>query len=139
MRKATLLFISAALILSHPLFAQAEEDELRAGQYEISYEDGLVTARANEADVEALLKDFSNKSGISFNKYSGKIKKASLDLEDVEVDDFLNRLLDSYVTRAEKIDGKIFISSVTILEESAGASKASGGPRRKRGRERRGR
>jgi hypothetical protein len=119
MRRVIVFLISMLAALSTPSFAQEEEKELAPGAYVIRYKDGLVTARANEASVEEMLKEFAEKSGITFNRYDGKIKKVTLDLKDADVEDFLNRVLKSYATKSKKKNGKIFVSAVTIFEESA--------------------
>jgi hypothetical protein len=106
--------------------------DLPSGQYTIEYSSGLVTVTANEANVEAMLKEFSEKSGIEFNKYAGKVNKITLSLERVEVDEFLNKVLKSYATKAKKKDGKIIISSVTVMDESPEGAGAAPAPRREK-------
>jgi len=115
----TLLALVAPVLLITPLAAQPEREQLPPGGYEISYCDGLVTVRANEANVPKVLEEFSNKSGVTFNKYLGKVSKISLDLRKAKVDEFLNKVLGSYVTKSKKKDGVELISSVTIMDEGS--------------------
>lgn len=114
-----LLALVAPVFLAIPVAAQPERGQLPPGGYEISYSDGLVTVRANEANVPKLLEDFSNKSGITFNKYLGKVAKISLDLRKAKVDEFLGKVLGSYVTKSKKKDDVELISSVTIMDEGS--------------------
>jgi len=101
------------------LFAQPSGEQLPPGQYKIGYENGLVTIKANEANVPQLLEDFSKASGITFNKYLGSSPKVSLDLHKARVDDFLHKVLGSYVAKSKKKDGVEIIYSVTVMDEEA--------------------
>lgn len=116
----TILVVTIAAVLSHvcvSLTAGAEGTELNKGGYEISCDAGKVTVLANDANVVQLLKEFSQKSGIAFNKYIGKTQTVTLDLSGVTVEEFLDRLLGSYVATSKKKNGNVHISSVTIMDE----------------------
>lgn len=120
-----------ASIVPH-LIAQPAGTPLPPGRFDLTSNGTTVTVRANEASVPELLEDFSNKSGIAFNKYLGKIEKTTLDLQDVKVEEFLNRVLGSYIAKSRKKDGVAAISSVTIMDEGKeGSSPPSRAPARK--------
>jgi hypothetical protein len=115
----TSLIAVLALSLHGSAWAQNEAAKLPHGQYTVGYDDGKVTVYANEASTESLLQDFSQKSGISFNKFTGKTTTVTLNLDRVTVEEFLDRVIASYVTKSRKVDGAIRISSVTIMDEGA--------------------
>ena len=100
-----------------PLGAGAEGEQLAKGKYEITCEGAKVTVRANDANTVQLLQEFSRKRGITFNKYVGKTKTVTLDLNGVKVEEFLNRVLGSYVATSKKKNGAAQISKVTIMDE----------------------
>jgi hypothetical protein len=108
-----------------PLCALAEDAQLGKGKHEITCKGPKVTVRANEADAAQLLQDFSKKSGITFNKYVGKRKTVTLDLNGVKTEEFLNRVLGSYVATSKKKNGEIYINKVTIMDEEEHAAPAA--------------
>jgi len=115
-----ILALTAFAILPHvcvSLAAGTQGAQLKRGGYEIRCDGGVVTVRANDANVVQLLTEFSLKSGITFNKYVGKTHTATLDLSGVTVEEFLNRVIGSYVATSKKKNGGTHISSVTIMDE----------------------
>jgi len=115
-----ILALTVFAILAHvcvSLTSGTEGAQLKRGEYEIICDGGLVTVRANDANVVQLLTEFSRKSGITFNKYVGKAQTATLDLSGVTVEEFLNRVIGSYVATSKKKNGSTHISSVTIMDE----------------------
>lgn len=114
----TILFITAfAIHVFTPFCAGAEGGQPGKGKYEIACEGAKVTVHANDANTVQLLQEFSRKSGITFNKYVGKTTTVTLDLSGVTVEDFLNRVLGSYVATSKKKNGATQISKVTIMDE----------------------
>lgn len=111
-------FIAAAApALLHADETKSSLDRMQPGRYTIEYKEGLVTVLANDANTEQLLTEFAQKSGIVFNKYTGKSPKTTLDLKDVPAEDFLNRILGSFVTTSKKKNGLTLISAVRIMDE----------------------
>ncbi len=103
--------------LSTPVTDDEEGTRLGKGQYEINCVNGAVTVRANDANVPDLLREFSRKSGVTFNKYIGKTQTITLDLSGVTDEEFLNRVLGSYVATSKKKNGTVHISRITIMDE----------------------
>ncbi|MDD5556796.1 MAG: hypothetical protein PHN82_06040 [bacterium] len=91
------------------------------GRFELEYTEGRVSVRANEASVEEILRDLSAKSGITFNQYTGKSARVTLEMTDAGVEQLLDRLLASYATRSRRVDGVVRISAVTVMESGVPA------------------
>jgi len=116
----TIFAITIFAVLPHlsiTVTAGAEGTPLGKGAYEISCVGDGVTVRANDANVVELLKEFSLKSGITFNKYIGKTQTITLDLSGVTAEEFLNRVIGSYVATSKKKNGSVHLSTVTIMDE----------------------
>jgi hypothetical protein len=97
---------------------KTDEREPAPGRFEITYENGLLSVKANEVNVETLLKEFARKAQVTFNKYTGTTQTISLNLNEVPVEQFLDRVLDNYVAKSKKKNGITIISAVTILDSS---------------------
>lgn len=104
--------------------AVQEQGQLPVGQFELSYKDGEVTGRANEApvaDILAKLEEF----GVSFNTHKGAIGTATFDVANKPLENFLDPLLDSHVVAWKRKNGALS-PVVTIFE---GEGQPSGMPR----------
>jgi hypothetical protein len=85
-------------------------------------ENGRITVTSDEAPVEQLLSEFSRRSGVTFNRFTGKSATATLDLRDAAYEEFLSRLLGSYVAKSRRIDGQVVVSEVTVMDEGTGSA-----------------
>ena len=122
------LLALTALSLPRALAAQTAATPIPQGQFQMRCENGKITVTSNEANVESLLTEFSQKSGVMFNKFVGKTQNATLDLKEVPFEDFLSRVLGSYVTKSKKVDGQVVVSSVTVMDEGTGTSPGASPP-----------
>ncbi|MEI6634307.1 MAG: hypothetical protein WCP22_10885 [Chlamydiota bacterium] len=122
------LLALAALSLPRALAAQTAATPIPQGQFQMRCENGKITVASNEANVERLLTEFSQKSGVTFNKFLGKTQNATLDLKEAPFEDFLSRVLGSYVTKSKKVDGQVAVSSVTVMDEGTGISPGANPP-----------
>ncbi|MEJ2745918.1 MAG: hypothetical protein P8123_09595, partial [bacterium] len=114
--------ITIQVLAFTPLRARAEGERLDKGKYEITCEGAKVTVRANDANTVELLQEFAKKSGITFNKYVGKRNTTTLDLSSVKTEEFLNRVIGSYVATSKRKNGVAQISKVTIMDEEEDTS-----------------
>jgi len=120
MKRLIPLIVAALFLSPRPASgAQDKASKLPRGQFTLTWEGGRVTVHANEASTESILRDFSQKSGIGFNKFTGKTGQVTLNLEGAAVEELLDRLIGSYVTQSKRVNGGIRICSVTIMDEGA--------------------
>lgn len=118
-----------ALLPPLPLAAEAAaEGPLAHGQFNIWCHDGKVTVSSNEANVEQILEEFSRITGVTFNKFVGKTVNTTLDLKGASYEDFLDRVLGSYVTKSKKVDGTVVLGSVTVMDEGPEGQPGSNPP-----------
>jgi hypothetical protein len=122
------LLAITALCLPRSLSAQTAATPIPQGQFQMRCENGKITVTSNEANVERLLTEFSQESGVTFNKFVGKTQNATLDLKEAPFEDFLSRVLGSYVTKSKKVDGQVVVSSVTVMDEGTGTSPGANPP-----------
>ncbi len=122
---AFLLCAMTPLLLPGLLAAQADpEKPLQKGEFRLSCERARVSVTSNEASSERILEDFSGKSGVVFNRYTGKEPNVTLDLRNVTYDDFLGRVLGSYGTKKKRVNGEVVVSSVTVMDDGDGSAAA---------------
>lgn len=122
MRTARIALCASLLCLASLVCAQAPAPTPAPGKFELRCARGLISVSSNEASVEQMLMDFSQKSGVVFNKFVGKTRNATMDLKDAKYEEFLGRVLGSYVAKSKKVDGVVVVSSVTVMDEGAGES-----------------
>jgi len=122
MRPTPLSLLSALLCLAAALPPRSSATPVPTGGFEMRCENGRITVTSNEAPVEQLLSEFSRKSGVTFNKFAGKSATATLDLRDAAYEEFLSRLLGSYMAKSRKIDGQMVVSEVTVMDEGTGSA-----------------
>ncbi len=134
MRPTPLSLLSALLCLAAALPPRSSATPVPTGGFEMRCENGRITVTSNEAPVEQLLSEFSRKSGVTFNKFAGKSATATLDLRDAAYEEFLSRLLGSYMAKSRKIDGQMVVSEVTVMDEGTGSAPPPGFRRRSVGR-----
>jgi len=122
------LLALTSLCFPRALAAQTAAAPIPQGQFQMRCENGKITVTSNEANVERLLTEFSQKSGVIFNKFVGKTQNATLDLKEAPFEDFLSRVLGSYVTKSKKVNGQVVVSSVTVMDEGTGTSPGANPP-----------
>lgn len=116
--------LPALLCIPAALAAQPAATPVPQGAFEMRCANGRITVASNEAPVERLLSEFSQKSGVTFNKFVGKSATATLDLRDAAYEEFLSRVLGSYVAKSRKIDGQAVVNAVTVMDEGPGSPPA---------------
>lgn len=125
-QKGVISFISLIFLVQLILLAPACSVQAAAGDIQMSYQDHLLTIKAQEADIKAVLMRISNETGV-FVRFPKNIEKqVSVQLVDTPLAKALKRLLrglnHAIIYSLFKKNQRAEVAQVYVFEEAKGGS-----------------